>query len=327
MNYIEAKVSKVDISDIYKRIEYAGRICYKSDDKISDKSYEKFIKSIIDRGHLSVLEHSNIAVIWSFENEGPDDAMYTYEWLNAVKGETNGHIFITMPKSIVNDTIIISGNVRAWIDIFKRSEKDSPLFNEGFLDMLQTKLYEEYPLFFEPKNVKPIGIMNLIDEKDAGALSPIHRSFTFEVLTNRAITHQIVRHRVLSFSQESQRYCNYSNNKFGGEINYVLGDSPISVKGQEDSYPLEDFKPVGVALGKAEEGYFELLKNTNTKPEKARLLLPNATASTIIITGRVPQFEEFVRLREESHAQEDIQFVARSIQKLIEDDLYGKEKL
>jgi len=325
LKFIEPSVNKINIDDIYKRIEYAGRICYKSEDKISDESYERFIKNIMIRGHYSVLEHSNIAVIWSFESEGPDDAMYAYEWLNAVKGEISGHLFITMPQSLVKDTIIISGNVRAWMDAFNRDEKDSPLFNEGFLDMLQTKLYFEYPLFFEPKDVKSIGLLNFIDEKDAGALSPIHRSFTFEIITNRAITHQIVRHRVLSFSQESQRYCNYSNDKFGSEIKYIIDDELLDSDGKKVYNMIENNEQAYMTLAESESNYFKLI-DEKVKPERARFLLPNATASTIIVTGRVPQFEEFVRLREDSHAQADIQFIARSIQKLIEDELYGDKE-
>lgn len=49
-------------SDIYKAIEYAGRTCYQSRDKITDTSYEDFIKNLIKRKHLSVLEHQSISV-------------------------------------------------------------------------------------------------------------------------------------------------------------------------------------------------------------------------------------------------------------------------
>ena len=80
-----------------------------------------------------------------------------------------------------------------------------------------------------------------------------HISITFKIVCDRGVTHEIVRHRIASFSQESTRYCNYSQDKFGNELTFI---KPCFWS--EDS---ENFKLWKDMMEKIEERYFELLGN------------------------------------------------------------------
>lgn len=303
---MEQNVRLLDNLDIYHRIEYATRVCYNSLENMTEDSYKRFIPEKIGAGHYSVLEHSNICLKWKFEEEG--DEVYAYQWLNSVKGESNARIFITIPKDSYDNIIILSGNVRGWMDFFNYDLRSGNIFNEGYKDALQEKLHEEYPMFFAPKKTSKIGIIELIDEDEAGWFDFIHKSFTFEIITNRAISHQLVRHRDFSFSQESQRYCNYSRPRHGEEIKVFLHKDFLD-KNEDLTHTI---------LKEAEDAYFKVLENKTGKPEDARMLLPNAVATKIVITARIPQLERFFALRCDDHAQKEIRELAFAMRNIVE---------
>lgn len=307
MKFVEPYVELLNFKDIYERIEYATRNCYKSHEKSDPSNVHNFIMDKLDKKHFSVLEHSNIPVKWAFSKEEREDAFFIYQWLQAIKGESDAKIYITMPNEM--GVIIISGNVRGWMDLFDYDIRSSELFNEGFLDMLETALSKEHPLFFINKNIIPIGEIGVISEREAYSYNPIHMTFTFEILTNRAVSHQLVRHRALSFSQESQRYCNYSLNKFDKEIKYCLDESEKNM----------DDISLGIlisSLKASEDIYIELLKS-KVRPEIARGVLPNATATTIIVTGRVFDIWDFIEKRVVAGAQEPIKKIAMAMDEII----------
>lgn len=316
MKFIDPHVKLLKFNNLYERIEYATRNCYKSMDKSSEETREEFIIDKIQRKHYSVLEHSNIPVLWTISEEEIEDAFYIYEWLQAVKGESNSRIFITMDKEAYK--IVISGNVRAWMDLFNYNLKDSPLFNEGFLDMLETALYKKYPIFFMDRNIIPVGTIEVISEDEAFKYGKVHKSFTFEVLTNRATTHQLVRHRDFSYAQESQRYCNYSLGKFSNEITLCYDFAKESVL--TDGLLMRYFVK---AFNFTEKVYMKLKKN-GLSSQEARAVLPNATATTIIVTGRYPQFMDFIEKRYTTKAQDSIRDIARIMSEKIDEEINGE---
>ncbi len=156
---------------IMKRLEKIGRVCYKSEDKITDDSYEKFLRGIIKRGHESVLEHCSITV---------------------------------------------------------------------------------------------------------------------KFVCDRGVTHEIVRHRIGAYSQESTRYCNYSGDKFGNEITVI---KPLFW--DEESY---SYKAWYDACQFAEDAYFELLRS-GASPQEARSVLPNSLKTEIVVTYNIREWRHFFKLR------------------------------
>ena len=113
------------------------------------------------------------------------------------------------------------------------------------------------------------------------------RRITYKIICDRGVSHELVRHRSFSFAQESQRYCNYSKDKFGKELTFI---SPV-----KDMTP-DEYKVWRHALSTAEESYFKLI-DLGFKPQEARSVLPNSTKTEIIVTGFKTDWDAFFDLR------------------------------
>lgn len=174
MKFINASYhieTPIDGAEILKRIEKAGRTCYKSEDRITDESAEAFVRKLIERGHESVLEHESITV---------------------------------------------------------------------------------------------------------------------RFICDRGISHEIVRHRIASFSQESTRYCNYSNDRFGSELTFIKPCFFKEKKGAYCSwYNSMDF---------AECAYFDMLDDGCT-PQEARSVLPSSIKTEVVMTANLREWRHFLKLR------------------------------
>lgn len=130
---------------------------------------------------------------------------------------------------------------------------------------------------------------------------------TVKFICSRSISHELVRHRVFSFSQESQRYCNYSLDKFDNEITFIdplfsseEGSLPETSEAYDNAYEV-----LCSAWEDAEAYYFTLL-DAGFKPQEAREVLPNSTKTEIIMTGFKSDWEEFFRLRTDSSAHPEM---------------------
>jgi thymidylate synthase (FAD) len=181
-------ITPIDSGEILRFLESCGRVCYKSEDTISTGSASRFIRSIIERGHESVLEHKYITV---------------------------------------------------------------------------------------------------------------------KFVCDRGVSHEIVRHRIASYSQESTRYCNYGKNKFGNEITVIepcfWPDDP-----DEELTGLAYYKYNlwYKACQNAEDTYFTLLK-AGASPQEARSVLPNSLKTELIMTANIREWRHFFLLRtsKASHPQ------------------------
>jgi thymidylate synthase (FAD) len=150
------------------------------------------------------------------------------------------------------------------------------------------------------------------------------RRITVHFVCDRGISHELVRHRVFSFAQESTRYCNYSKDKFGNELTFIvpcwadtnkfskntiithdefgnlIGEYYYHLSGKEASY----FKPWKitpennfiVSLQVAEQIYLELL-NEGWTPQQARSVLPNSLKTEVCMTGFESDWDHFFELR------------------------------
>ena len=138
------------------------------------------------------------------------------------------------------------------------------------------------------------------------------KRYTFRIITSRIISQQFTRHRVFSVSQESQRYCNYSKDKFGDDILFIepvwLKDNQDAVNVLKDSYK------------KAENNYFTLSK-MGVKAEDARDVLPNGVKTEFIYTGFKSDFMgNFHKLRSHHTAQKLIRIQEKEIYNTIKQD-------
>lgn len=125
-----------------------------------------------------------------------------------------------------------------------------------------------------------------------------HRSITVIVECDRATAQQLTRHRIASFTMQSQRYCNYASGKFGKEISFI--DPEFTHNNKEQAYSLWL-----AAVEACEEAYMKLIE-TGCTPEDARSVLPMSTACVIAITANLREWRHIIHLRTDPHAQHNI---------------------
>ena len=115
-----------------------------------------------------------------------------------------------------------------------------------------------------------------------------HCSFTVKFICDRGVSHEIVRHRVASYCQESTRYCNYSKDGFGSEITVI---KPCFLYPSTDGFNLWE---EGCLF--AEQTYFNLLESGCT-PQEARSVLPNSLKTEVVMTANIRKWRHFLKLR------------------------------
>ena len=180
-------LDEINGEDILKRIEKIGRVCYKSEDKITDDSARKFVANILKSGHESVIEHEKVSV---------------------------------------------------------------------------------------------------------------------RIVCDRGVTHEIVRHRIASYSQESTRYCNYCNEKFGKELTLI---KPLFWK--EDSMEYNMWLDTMQTI----ENTYNKLIEVGAEPQQARSILPNSLKTEIVVTMNLREWRHFFRLRTSKRAHPQMREVACAI--------------
>lgn len=181
--------------EVMKHIERAGRVCYKSESKISDDSAEIFIRNILKRGHESVIEHV---------------------------------------------------------------------------------------------------------------------SLTFKIVCDRGVTHEIVRHRIASFSQESTRYCNYSQDKFGRELTFI---KPCYWEEGDERYKIWEG-----TMNQIEREYFNMIEK-GALPQEARSILPNSLKTEIYVTMNLREWRHFLKLRTSKAAHPQMRQIALMIYNIFNEKL------
>lgn len=180
--------SEIDGNEILKLIERVGRTCYKSEDRITDSSAQKFVANILKNGHEAVIEHYNITV---------------------------------------------------------------------------------------------------------------------RVICDRGVTHEIVRHRVASYAQESTRYCNYSKDKFSNQITFI--EPSFWDLNTEDGKRKYDIWKESMEF--TEKKYLELIELGAT-PQEARSILPNSLKTELCMTMNLREWRHFFRLRADPAAHPQMREVA-----------------
>lgn len=274
----------LDTVSIAARLEACGRICYKSEDKITKDSAIPFVSRIAAHGHNSVLE---MAVV-SFRLQCPPSSVQ--------------ELLACQPKYLVIDTtldgLLITGSIRAFREIY-RSFPQNRLIN-----LLTGMLARELPYLFDTlyDGQHAIGhdaevVIERLSLEDVDKLPvPVrmrHRFVSVRFIVNRAVTHELVRHRPCSFLQESQRYCCYSQDKFANQVTFI---KPMFF--QEGS---EEYKLWQEAMELAEARYLKLLETAT--PQAARTVLPNSCKTEIIVYCNLEEWQHIFSLRTPSAAE------------------------
>ena len=119
-----------------------------------------------------------------------------------------------------------------------------------------------------------------------------HSQLTVKFVCDRGVSHELVRHRLFSFAQESQRYCNYGGTKFNANVTFI---EPC-FWADDDDHSKRLYQLWEEQCERAEHQYFLLLNNGAT-PQEARTILPNSTKTEIVVTGNFREWRNFFKLR------------------------------
>ena len=259
------------LEGVYKQIERVGRVCYKSEDKITEDSAKPFVDRMIKSGHGAMLEHGTVYLFCPTEEyvDSNGDVQY-YNPLE--KYQDNNYSALADS----NEGMYVTTNLRVLVE-------------NGWLGDLQ---YICEPTEFHEKRI------------------------TVHFVCDRGVSHEFVRHRAMSFAQESTRYCNYSKDKFGNELTFIIPEWCPEIR--EDSNkgwdPCSMYDKLYLQhLQSAEDTYFALLKqwdervpdkryksgfnNNPWMPQQARAVLPNSLKTELVVTGFVSDWNHFFDLR------------------------------
>lgn len=283
------------IDGIYKQIEIAGRTCYKSEDKITEDSATEFFNRMVKSGHWAMLEHGTIYLKVTLER---NDA---FESLASEKAEqyierTSEPEMVTFyknnPYSVVREGVFKS--------------KEVACITTNYRVLLENKRLSDLEFLCEPTKLH-------------------EKRITVRFIADAGVMREFYRHRVFSMAQESTRYCNYSRDKFGNELTFILPpwvDIPEGIAYWYDgigyrvggNLQSEDFEEqLGYikkgaeynvflnGLSNSEKIYFSLLKS-GWLPQQARAVLPLSIKAEGIMTGTIEQWKGFFKLRCASNA-------------------------
>lgn len=128
-----------------------------------------------------------------------------------------------------------------------------------------------------------------------------HEKLTARIVCDRGISHEIVRHRIASYSQESTRYCNYSLSKYQNELTFIR---PFFWKDDPEKLRLWE-----EAMLTAERCYLALIAR-GASPQEARSVLPNSLKTELVVTMNMREWRHFFRLRAAAAAHPQMQEIA-----------------
>lgn len=268
---------ELDQASLVVRLEACGRICYKSEEKISSDSAMPFVKKIAAHGHNSVMEMAVVTL----------GVQCTDEQLTELLAIEPKYLFLDKHGS----ELLVTGSIRTFRELYGRAA-GVPL-----VAAMVAFQAEKHPYLFEgvwssdDASADPsIGIRKLKleeVEKLPAELLLRHRYVGVMFTTNRAVTHEIVRHRPCSYLQESQRYCRYSHDKFGNQVTFI---KPMFYEEGTEEYSLWQ-----QAMEETEKIYLKLLETST--PQAARTVLPNSCKTEIIVYCNLEEWKHIFRLR------------------------------
>ena len=138
-----------------------------------------------------------------------------------------------------------------------------------------------------------------------------HYSLSVRFIVDRGVTHELVRHRLVAYSQESTRYCNYSKDEFSGHVTYII---PPWLNLEEGIYRVDPYKnkfyvdeveicppPDGrnwlSSLAESEMTYLNLIEHSGWSPQQARSVLPNSLKTEIVASANLREWRHIFKMR------------------------------
>lgn len=274
----------LDRSSLAVRLEACGRICYKSEDKITEDSAVPFVRKIAVHGHNSVLEMA----VATLEVSCSQERLF--------------ELYACQPKYLIIDSgtsgFLVTGSIRAFREMYSQNPGNQ-LINDMLLVLAGRTPYL-FEGVFDPGRAMPPDIeitVRKVSLSEVESMPPEllfrHRYIGVKFIVNRAVTHELVRHRPCSFLQESQRYCRYSQDKFGNQVTFI---KPMFYEKGTVEYSLWQ-----QAMEDTERLYLQLLETST--PQAARTVLPNSCKTEIVMYCNLVEWKHVIALRTSQAAE------------------------
>lgn len=313
----ECKLQWVDLDPADKNTQYesikrAGAISY---DNKTKRSAEDFVKMIVQRGHYSVLEQSNIGIRIKkhlFDNYDSELDILAFKELmlskHLIVDFDNSHAyFCGSLRDFLNSILIYENQIEkyeTW-SYFTLALNDVIYHAKSTWDMIMKELTlflsKHYPEIFGDyfqNNDKPVS-----NNIEFYRPTRDERRLQFYVVCSRDISHQLVRKRSSAFNQESQRYVKYDKE-------YPVAFAEGASNADEVREFLAIYTPV---LEQCHNDYKQALNKCKYKPEIARKILNPFARTRLYICDNVAGFKEMIKLRCNSHTQPEHEWIANQI--------------
>lgn len=273
--------------DPYQLIESVARTCYKSESRGNSVA---FVKGLAKSKHLSTLEHEyvyfkldSIAYHNFLQQMQPCEFKFINVRQNYVSGSFRA--FLELAEPYVDMSSYGLYNNMIIIEMLRQLTEQYPdIFTMDFDDYKLLPSYGEVELMTRDEIINDIrGVGDVMEDEMISALIP----HTIRFVTNRGVSHELVRHRPCSYAQESQRYVGYDKEKFGSEITVI---KPLIEEGSKD---WEEWK---YAMEWCETVYMNL-RSREVTPQIARGVLPNDCKTEICVTATEEEWQHIVNLR------------------------------
>lgn len=306
-------------------VEVCGRTAYKSEDKISEDSAKSFVLMLKKHGHMSVLEHSNVVLqVEAGGNAGDAAEVATAAADALVKDlrERNAYhrVYPYAERQAGPAGFAVAGNFRAWIETLPFLQARRP-DQHGFLTQGLGQFYPTlFPQALAAAAAHPFAVSLVDTDRQLALLQQDPTSdlplFIFKIVCDRGITHEIVRHRVFSFTQESTRYVNYKNKG----MTLILPEE-LEPFFDATGRCLDPREPLVETWLQRAESIFQWYQDDlgrGRRPEIARDILPNLLKSEIFVSGRWSGWRHFIALRDSKQAHPRIRGIARQVREYFE---------
>lgn len=266
MKLIEPKVKLIQqqpsLIGMYKHIERCARTCYKTEDSITENSYEKLCDKLMKAGHLAMFEHGTVY-------------LKDISWNNSPLEKYENNKYSRYNNKYLEKEEIEDGNS------YDVDYKYAHYVTTNLRVIIENHWEDDLEYICEPTEFH-------------------EKRYTVRFTCDRGVSHELVRHRVFSFAQESTRYCNYSKNKFGNELTFIIPSWCTNIKPNVLEYSPFEITPKEAEFMQAcfdsEKRYFSMLKSDAT-PQEARQVLINALKTEIVMTGFIKDWKHFFSLR------------------------------
>lgn len=262
-------------------MERAGRTCYKSEPKGDS---EGFLRSKIKAGHLTIIEHMQHT--FKIPRDGKGRPIMLQACIDEILEHTTGTNI-----SLTDNYYYISMNPRTLREAVEKA------YNPLLIACLNT-VRDKFPCLYDDLEIRSHQYLTLLSFKEKMELPPDigakHNIMTVRFIADRGFTHELVRHRIAVYSQESTRYCDY-----GGGVTFIIPPWVNAKEGtclQYVAFPDEATNGWLNVMWNTEQMYIDLLAK-GWHPQQARSVLPNSLKTEIVMTATLKEWQLVFRQR------------------------------